>query len=83
MLLDLYVHLHTALLGLTGQVADHVADVRRRRNEQGQATAEYALVLLGAAAVAMIIATWATKSGMIGKLLDTVLDKLVGKAGKG
>jgi Flp pilus assembly pilin Flp len=82
MLLDLYVHLHTALLGLGGQVADHVAGVRHRRDEHGQATAEYALVLLGAAAIAMIIATWATKSGLIGKLLDTVLDKLVGKADK-
>jgi hypothetical protein len=31
----------------------------------------------------MVVATWAVKSGTIGKLLDTVLDKLVGKAGKG
>ncbi|HET7653357.1 MAG TPA: DUF4244 domain-containing protein [Acidimicrobiales bacterium] len=83
MLLDLYVHVHTALLGLAGHAAHHVADVRRRRGEHGQATAEYALVLLGAAAVAMVVATWAVKSGTIGKLLDTVLDKLVGKAGKG
>ena len=83
MLLDLYVHVHTALLGLAGHAVHHVADVRRHRGEHGQATAEYALVLLGAAAVAMVVATWAVKSGTIGKLLDTVLDKLVGKAGKG
>jgi Flp pilus assembly pilin Flp len=83
MLLDVYIQIHTALLGLAGHVAGHVADVRGRRGEHGQATAEYALVLLGAAAVAMVIATWAVKSGTIGRLLDTVLDKLVGKANTG
>ena len=64
MLLALYVHLHTRL------VADD--------DERGQATAEYALVLLGAAAVAVVLTAWAAKSGTIGKLLDAVLDKLLG-----
>jgi Flp pilus assembly pilin Flp len=83
MLLDLYINVHTAVLGSAAHVTDRVAGIRHRRTEHGQATAEYALVLLGAAAVAMVIATWATKSGTIGRLLDAVLDKLVGKANKG
>lgn len=83
MLLTLYVHVHSALLGLAGQVGDRVDHARRHRGDHGQATAEYALVLLGAAAIAMVITGWAVKSGTIGKLLDTVLDKLLGKANKG
>ena len=51
-----------------------------RKDERGQATAEYALVLLGAAAIALLIVTWASKTGLVGKLLDTVLDNLLGKA---
>ena len=51
---------------------------RLRRDQGGQASAEYALVLLGAAAVALLVVGWATKTNKIGKLLDTVLDKLLG-----
>lgn len=66
MLCALYVQLST--LWLTRDT---------RRNEQGQATAEYALVLLGAAALALLVVAWATKTNRVGKLLDTVLDKLL------
>ncbi len=44
--------------------------------ERGQATAEYALVLLGAAVVAVALITWATGSGRIGALFDAVFDEL-------
>ncbi|MGN6695570.1 MAG: DUF4244 domain-containing protein, partial [Aquihabitans sp.] len=47
----------------------------------GQATAEYALVLLGAAAIALLLAAWAAKSGAIGKLFDAVVDQLISKVG--
>lgn len=63
-------------------VAAHVAAIHffdRPREERGQATAEYALVLLGAAAVALLIVAWATKTGKVGKLLDGVVDKLMGQ----
>jgi hypothetical protein len=49
-----------------------------RRDQRGQASAEYALVLLGAAAVALLVVSWATKTNRVGKLLDSVLDKLLG-----
>ena len=41
--------------------------------ERGQATTEYALVLLGAAAVALLLVAWATKTGALGGLLDAVI----------
>lgn len=50
-----------------------------RRSEQGQATAEYALVLLGAAAVAILVGVWAKRTGSIGRLLDEVVEKLMSK----
>ena len=43
------------------------------RSQRGQATTEYALVLLGAAAVALLLVAWATKTGALGALLDAVL----------
>lgn len=47
-----------------------------RDRERGQATAEYALVLLGAAVVAIALVTWATRTGRIGQLLDAVFDQI-------
>lgn len=44
--------------------------------EFGQATTEYALVLLGAAVIALLVIAWATDgggAGRIGELFDTVL----------
>jgi len=51
----------------------------RCRDDRGQTTAEYALVLLGAAAVALALLAWATKSGKIGYLLDGVIDQVLSK----
>ena len=50
-----------------------------RPGEAGQATAEYALVLLAAATLALVLVAWATKSGRIGKLFDAVFDAIAGK----
>jgi hypothetical protein len=47
--------------------------------ERGQATAEYALVLLGAAAVALLLVAWATDTDAIGRLLDGVLESILGR----
>lgn len=52
--------------------------LRRWRGAAGQTTAEYALVLLGAAAIAALVVTWATKSGAIGKLFEAVLSHVIG-----
>jgi Flp pilus assembly pilin Flp len=50
---------------------------RLERAESGQTTAEYALVMLAAAAVAGLVLAWATKSHTISRLFDTVIGKLV------
>ena len=71
---------------LASSVEDRVRHLCARRpwstdrREAGQATAEYALVLLGVAAIALMLAAWAAKSGKIGDLFDTVVDQLIHKA---
>jgi hypothetical protein len=47
-----------------------------RPTEGGQTTTEYALVLLGAAAIALLLAAWATGGGISG-LFDAVVDKIL------
>lgn len=50
---------------------------RRGRGDAGQATTEYALVLLAAALVALLVVAWATAGGgaeKIGQLFDRVID---------
>lgn len=52
------------------------------RGEEGQATTEYALVLLGAALVALLVVGWATTgngAGQIGRLFDRVIDTVMEK----
>ena len=46
-------------------------------DEAGQTSAEYALVLLGAAAVALLLVTWATQTGAVSRLLDAVLSSIL------
>jgi hypothetical protein len=48
-----------------------------RRGDGGQTTAEYALVLLGAAAVALLVVAWATKTNKVGQLLNAVIDSVI------
>ncbi len=50
---------------------------RLDRTDSGQTTAEYALVMLAAAAVAGLVLGWATKSHTISRLFDSVVDKLI------
>lgn len=51
----------------------------RLRDQRGQTTAEYALVLLGAAGIALLLLGWATQSGAVGTLFDAVLGGVIGK----
>src|SRR5437870_7647118 len=46
---------------------DDDIDVVEDGSEAGQATAEYALVLLGAAAISLLVVSWATKTNLVGK----------------
>ncbi len=52
------------------------------QEEDGQATTEYALVLLGAALVALLVVGWATTgggAGKIGRLFDRIIDAVMDK----
>jgi hypothetical protein len=55
---------------------------RRARSvgaEDGQTTTEYALVTLGAAAIALLVTAWAGRTGKIGDLMDAVVDRVLGR----
>lgn len=52
------------------------------RSERGQATTEYALVLLAAALVGLLVIGWATAGGgaaAIGRLFDRVIQAVIDK----
>jgi len=53
----------------------------RLAGDAGQTTAEYALVLIGAAAIAVLLITWATKTDLIGSLFGWVMERVMGSAG--
>jgi Flp pilus assembly pilin Flp len=62
-------------------LADRVA--ARCRDERGQATTEYALVLLAAALVALLVVAWATAGGgaakvsrLFNRVIDAVIDRV-------
>jgi Flp pilus assembly pilin Flp len=50
------------------------------RREEGQTTAEYALVILAAAAVAVVLITWAHSSGKLPAFFDNIIDSVVSDA---
>lgn len=46
------------------------------RSDRGQATAEYALVLLGAIAIAVALFAYLKKTGHLEKMMDTIFKKV-------
>ncbi len=76
-MLPITVRLHVAVLFVTARVEARLGHVR---DEEGQTSAEYALVLLGAATVALLIALWAKNTDKVGGLLDAIFDKVTGLA---
>jgi len=69
--------MHT-LNGLWFDVAWFIRHELRR--EDGQTTAEYALVILAAAAVAVVLIAWARSSGRLPAFFDQVIDQVIGDA---
>jgi hypothetical protein len=75
---QLIARLHLALLVLT----DPSVRPSRWRDDRGQATTEYALVLLAAALVAMLVVAWATAGGgaaKVARLFNAVIDSVIDK----
>jgi Flp pilus assembly pilin Flp len=85
-LLTLAVQLHTAHAQLADRSAVALSNVRhspRWSDDAGQATTEYALVLLAAALVALLVVAWATAgggaakiSGLFNKVIDAVTNRV-------
>jgi Flp pilus assembly pilin Flp len=60
-MLPLFVRIHLTLIG-------------RLRRDEGQTSAEYALVVLGAVGVALLVGAWAQHTDKITGLLDALFD---------
>ena len=67
----MFTFLHTLLLAVV---------TRRRPRESGQASVEYALVLLAAAVIATVLIGWATNTNVLDSLFDYVVSTIRGKA---
>lgn len=52
----------------------------RMPREAGQTTAEYALVILAAAAIAVVLIAWARSSGKLPAFFDNIIDQVAGSA---
>lgn len=52
------------------------SQARSLRREEGQTTAEYALVILAAAAVAIVLIAWARSSGKLPAFFDKIIDEI-------
>ena len=52
----------------------------RIEEEVAQTTAEYALVILAAAAVAVVLIAWARSSGKLPAFFDNIIDQVAGSA---
>lgn len=50
------------------------------RREEGQTTAEYALVILAAAAIAVVLIAWARSSGKLPDFFNNIIDQVAGSA---
>jgi hypothetical protein len=48
--------------------------------ERGQTTAEYALVILAAAAIAIVLLVWARSSGKLPAFFDQIIDRIIGSS---
>ena len=57
-----------------------LASRKAAAEEDGQSTAEYALVMLAAAAIALVLLAWARSSGKLPAFFDGIIDRIVGSA---
>ncbi len=74
--------MRTTLLRIRIRLVERLAPLAGVHRRWCQATTEYALVLLGAAVIALLVVAWATSgggAGKIGHLFDRVLDEVVSR----
>ena len=81
-LLSMFIRLQVAATeSVDGVLADNTR--ARRFGDDGQATTEYALVLLAAALVGLLVVAWATAGGgaeriarLFNKVIDSAIDRV-------
>ena len=82
LMLALYINVLTAQIGAIDHLStrhEHATE-RRLAGDRGQATTEYALVLLAAAMVALLVIAWASAGGgaaKISRLFNRVIDAVI------
>jgi Flp pilus assembly pilin Flp len=74
-MLEFYIRLQ-ALAMVHVVPALQVVARRVRRRDEGQTTAEYALVILAAAAVAIVLIAWARSSGKLPAFFNRIIDEV-------
>lgn len=70
--------LYLVAVGAAEVVCTHLTRIVRSRDERGQASAEYALVLLGAALLAIFLGKWLLESDTLNKVFGDLLKKILG-----
>jgi len=50
-------------------------------DDAGQTTAEYVLLILGAATIAILVTSWASATDKVGRLFDRVVNSITNKVG--
>jgi Flp pilus assembly pilin Flp len=76
-MVQLYVRMRNRLANC-GAILGRRARYARRHGQNGQTTAEYALVLLAAAAVAFVLIAWAQTTDKLPSFFDQVIDDITG-----
>jgi Flp pilus assembly pilin Flp len=67
-------NIYAAILQITGRISDRVS---LPRDERGQTTAEYALVIVAAGVIGTMLIAWASKTDFIGSLFDLTLGRVI------
>lgn len=70
--MSLFHHVRSAVTALNARI--------EWRSQWGQATTEYALVLLAAALVGVLVIGWATSGGgaaAVGRLFDSIIESVI------
>ena len=74
-MLNLYVRAQTFAIARIVPAMSRLVG-RARSGQEGQTTAEYALVILAAAAVAIVLIAWARSSGKLPAFFDHIIDQI-------
>jgi len=80
---ELILNVASAMALLVGRTSERLMNglAERAASDRGQSVTEYALLLIGVAAIAALVLKWVGGTDMIGKLFSSVLDKIIGGVG--